>query len=359
MWPFSKKIETREASYPYEGLILNAIVAQANGGIVTSAGLGALEVACGLWSRAFAGCTVEASERIQQAVTPSVLSLIARNLIAKGEDVHSIYVEDGQLELIPCGSWSVTGGWHEETWIYRTNLIGPSENVSSFTPSDAVVHCRYSVDSQRPWLGVGPLNWGSLTTTLAANLENRLGQESNTPVGQLLPIPLDSPPNEDGTPSPLDQLRKDIGNLRGQAVLLETTSAGFGEGRQASPQSDWATKRLGANIPTSSVELRRDVFESILSQCGIPPGLASGEGSSQGQRESFRQFIFSSVEPIAKIIEAELSKKLEDDIKLNFSNTYAADIAARSSAFKKLVESGMSIEKAAGISGLLTLEGVT
>ena len=89
----------------------------------------------------------------------------------------------------------------------------------------------------------------------------------------------------------------------------------------------------------------------------FPVGLFESQGSSQGAREAWRQFVYGSIQPLAKMVSEELSKKLETDVSLNFTELYAHDLAARATGFKKLVESGMSLDRAAGLSGLLALEG--
>ena len=99
---------------------------------------------------------------------------------------------------------------------------------------------------------------------------------------------------------------------------------------------------------------------AILGACGVPVGLFESQGSSsQGAREAWRQFVYGSVQPLAKMVSEELSKKLETEVSLNFSELYAHDIAARATeVLRKLVESGMSLDRAAGLSGLTRLGGI-
>ena len=95
---------------------------------------------------------------------------------------------------------------------------------------------------------------------------------------------------------------------------------------------------------------------AILGACGVPVGLFESQGSSQGAREAWRQFVYGSVQPLAKVVTEELSKKLETEVSLNFTELQAHDLAARAGSFKKMVESRMSLDRAAGLSGLLALE---
>ena len=44
----------------------------------------------------------------------------------------------------------------------------------------------------------------------------------------------------------------------------------------------------------------------ILSMHGVNPTLVSTNSTGQGLRESFRQFLFSTIRPVARLIEMEL-----------------------------------------------------
>ena len=86
---------------------------------------------------------------VRDALTADVLSLIARNLIRRGESLFLIEVNNAGLALRPAGSWDVRGGWDPSDWWYRLDLFGPSGNVTRFVPADAVLHFKYAVDPAR------------------------------------------------------------------------------------------------------------------------------------------------------------------------------------------------------------------
>ena len=73
-------------------------------------------------------------------------------------------------------------------------------------------------------------------------------------------------------------------------------------------------------------------------------------------RESWRRFVMGSVESVARLVEAELSAKLESPVKLSFEGLWAHDLAGRAQAFKGMVAAGMSLERAVAISGLASME---
>ncbi len=348
MWWMKPKVEDRQSGgIPFSDAITEAIVAAAGGtGPADPTAIAAVEAAAGLYARCLAGAAVTDSTG---SVTPPVLGLIGRDLIRRGESLHLIRVRAGQVKLLPAGSWDVRGPWDEEDWFYRLDLFGPSGNSTRFVSGHQVVHARYAVDPARPWLGVSPLQWARATGTLAANLEQRLGEEAGGRVAHLLPIPQDGGDGSDD--DPLKMLKKDIALAKGSTVLAETTSTGWGEGRMSAPQRDWRPSRIGANPPEVLPTLRRDVFEAVLGACGVPVSLfTDADGTSQ--RESFRRFLTTAVQPMGAMIAEELTIKLETPIVINFDHLYAHDLVGRSSAFGKLVAGGVTVDKALVIAGL-------
>ena len=287
-------------------------------------------------------------------MTPEVLGTIGRDLIRRGESVWYIDTDAGALALRPVGSWDVRGPWRVEDWYYRVDLFGPSGNVTNFVRSAAVLHFRYAIDQARPWVGLSPLQWAAKTGRLAANLELRLGDEASTSSGFLLPIPQDG--GDDGDDDPLAGLKADIRNLRGRHALVETTSAGWGEGRSSAPQSDYVPRRLGANPPATLPTLRDGASMSILDACGVPRALAeSADGTAA--REGWRRFVMGSVEPIARGVADELAAKLDlPGLTFDFRSLWAHDLAGRASSFKALVAGGVNVNEALTISGLLADE---
>ena len=344
-----RPVEVRE-SQPFTDAVTQAVYQLAAG---TNTGdpsaLAALEAAAGLYARCFASAKIEAEPYAQAALRPSVRALIARDLIRRGESLHLLDVDAGTVELLPVGSWDVRGGWRERSWWYRLDTFGPSGNLTHFVPAAAAVHVRYAVDPSRPWLGISPLGWARATGTLAANLEQRLAEEAGAVVAHVVPVPQDGGDGEDE--DPLRELKADVAKARGGSMLVETTAAGWGEGKASAPQADWMPRRLGANPPAVLQTLRADVYAAVLGACGVPPDLTV-VSTAQGQREAFRRFLTTGLEPLGVLVAAELSDKLATPIAFDFSQTYAHDLAGRASAFQKLIASGMATTEALAISGL-------
>lgn len=299
---------------------------------------GAVEIAASYYARAFAVASVEPAGARTAALTPAVLSSIARRLVTSGEAVHVIDVDGGAVRLSEASSWNVTGG-ARGPWRYQCTTTGPSTTETRWVPADQVVHCRYATSHVEPWRGVSPLTLAGNTGRLAVALESALRDEAGGPVGNLIPLPVDAggeTNDPDHAADPFAALKTMINRLRGRAGLVETTSAGYGEGRAAAPSEDWRPRRLGANPPAAMVELRRAVEESVLSVCGIPPGLARAEGGES--RESYRRWYTASVLPLAALVQHECAVKLDvPNLSLTFGSLAAADVASRARAWRSLV----------------------
>lgn len=85
------------------------------------------------------------------------------------------------------------------------------------------------------------------STRLMAETERSLADEAGGPLAQLLAVSRDGGDGSDD--DPLAELKADIRAARGKALLVETTAAGWGEGRTAAPPGDWRSSRFGPMPP--------------------------------------------------------------------------------------------------------------
>ena len=348
-WPWQRKPEDRAS---YTDSIVNAVLAAVSGNTASAGSTAALEAAAGAVARAFAAATVEgASPAIMGALTPDVLSLIGRNLIRAGDSVHMIETGPDGLKLCPVGTWVIQGDADPATWWIRADLFGPTGNSVRVVPHSAVVHVRYAVDPCRPWQGVSPLAWAETAATLLAGAETALTRDMSAAGAYLIPQPPTRAAGDDDDSDPLAGLKSALLSAKGKSVFVETSQSSYGGDHRDRPREDWEQKRLGPNPPESLVSLHGAAAEAVLSAVGLDPVLAGFRGGDGTMaREAYRRFERLVVQPLGRIVEAELRLKLDSPgLMLKFDSLRASDFAGAARAYKAMVEAGVSPEAAAAI----------
>ena len=345
----------------YTEFRVSAAMADAGGAAVRGAAFGAVEIGASMYARAFAAAEVEPAGARTASLSPALLASVARRLITGGEWLASIEVEGGAVELREASSWDVRGGPGPDGWRYTVTTSGPSASTTETIPAAGVVHARYATRPGEPWRGRPPLSFAEDSRALAAALELRLGQELAGPVGQLIALPLDAG-GADGEAgegagegeAATSTLRRELAGLGGRLALVETVASGWGEGRSAAPASDWTVRRLGADPPAALGLLRAAVESTVLGLLGIPPSLQDSGADGTAQRESYRRWLHGSVQPLARLVEHELSAKLEVDARLSFRRLEAGDVAGRARAWRGFVgkEAAMDDGEARRLAGL-------
>ena len=349
MFNFLKREKRQDIPDSYTDAVVRAVEASVTGKVqVDALQTAAAEICAGLWSRAFASATVEPATLATRAVTPDVLSMIGRSLIASGESCFELRIEGGALRACPVSSFAITGGMDPTGWIYELTIPGPSRSTVKRVRSEAVMHFRYGVSPREPWRGVSPLRRASETSTLLGNMERRLREETGGVVGHVIPTPSANPNDE------YSDLKGDLKALAGNFALVPSmTDGGWSDpGRGNSPKSDWAVQRLGANPPQTIDMLRSNAALHVLAACGVPLTLLE-KADGTAMREAWRQFLHGSVAPVARCVEQELADKLNVRVGLNFDSLFASDLSGRARAFQSMVGGGMDIEKAAALAGLM------
>jgi len=318
-----KRTEDRSS---YTDLITQAILLQATAEEALS---GALEIAAGYVSRAFASATPHGRDAyLFDAV---VLSEIGRELIELGETAWRI----GDGELVQLAGYQIL-----DTGVYQAS--------GQPIPQSSVLHIRYNTDIHT-MRGISPLNRAGGLNTLLTRIEQAMGYEAGSTVGYLVSIP------SGGQAAATAQLKADIARMKGEIALVETTSGGWDAGRGNAPRRDYLPQRLGADIPETSVQIYQYAVQLALVACGVPPELADSRTDGTGQRESWRRFLFGTLVPLSKLVTAFAARRgLE--VTLDFEDLMASDIAGRARAFGSLVQGGMDIEEAAILTGLVTVE---
>ena len=338
----------KRADSSYTDALVAAITANA-GGQTTAfpTATSSLEACAGLVGRAFASAEVIGPDYAMDALSPDVMALIGRSLIRRGEILFDIDVINGMLRLTPAASHDVNGYPYKSSWTYRLNLAGPQLQITRDNVSaDRVIHIMYASDPETPWRGQGPLQVAQLAGRLSAETSAALADISSGPRGSFLPMP-----GTDGKDATLDLLKGDIKRASGSMLTVESMSAAWKDG--TAPPADWVQKRFGPSPDEGLIKLMDRASREVYAACGLNPGLFTTEGET-ATREAWRQALFGVIQPLGKLVQAELRNKLDaPDLALGWSELRASDLQARARSFKSMVDGGMDVTKAAALSGLL------
>lgn len=343
-----KRKQEQRQDQGFTDAFISAALAGATGEAAKAA-TAAREVCAGLYERAFASARVEPDTPETRALTVECLGMIGRSFVQSGEALFYIDADptDGTVTLEPSNTWDVRGSMNPATWRYRANFAGPDTHVTRMLAGASVLHFKYAVEPIRPWRGVGPLALADTTTRIEQGISKQLADESGRSSGYVGTVPV-GVSDESYT-----LLKTKIPTLRGQMALLE--SGGTWDSTQQGNRPGMDVTRIGADPPASVLNIWQFATSLVLAACGVPIELLQlADGT--GNRESWRRFIFSTIKPTGRRVEAELSDKLDMDVKLNFDELAAADISGRARAFQSMVGGGMALEKAANLSGLMEPE---
>ena len=270
------------------------------------------------------------------------LEILGRELLRRGNAVFSI--EDDRLK--PAASWDIRGGDDPRRWAYRLTFAGPVSTRTAVLPASRVCHFRVNTLPASPHLGRSPFTIALATARTAWKAERAAASEMDVPTSRILPI--------GGTVAQVKEsaLAVESGIKAGKRFHIvpqpqDTLAGGVATSRQ------WQSVEVKPDPSTGFNGLRSGAAMDLLAACGIPPGLLTASTDGTAQRESYRRFLHTVVLPWGRIVEGELSMKFGGDVRLDFSGLMASDLSGRARAFASMVNAGLSLERAAALSGLV------
>ena len=337
MWPFREArggAVTRDATE----IAISALAARAAGKDARPETLAALEIAASYVGRAFASAVVSGPEAAR-FLTREAMAMIGRSLVLRGE---LVMLPEGSA-LVPASTFDIRGGPND--WAYRCDFAGPSSSVSRFLPAQSVLHFRINADPSQPWKGQAAHSLATATAATAANAEASATGEARIAISRLIPVASTLTPGQrdDTTTTLADELK------RGGYFALSLIGARPGAGERMSRLS---VKPVQPDPSEGHLALRRSAALELIEAAGVPAVLADPRAEAQGQREGFRRFVHATIEPMARIVEAELTAKAGLPCALIFASLFAAHLAGRGRALKQMVESGVALVDALDTVGL-------
>lgn len=332
-WPWQRR-RTEQRASGYTDLLVQAALRRATGGGRDPSLTAAVQTAAGIWARAMAAAVVAPANMATAAVTPAVLHCIGRDLVLCGESLWQFGAMPARL-MRP-SDFDLVGGADPRTWRYRLTFNGPTRDATATASAADVVHVRLNETAAEPWRGCSPILAAGSTSGTLAGLEAALKAEAEHTSGYVLP----SAGAEGMDDTEFDELKADLKALRGGTRIVPTLAGRPGDPAARPGDTDWKPQRIGANPPGTVVDLRSAVAIGVLAAAGIPPVLGAERADATGLREGLRQFFHTTLQPVARIVAAELSRVLEADVSLDLSGLAASDVQGRARAFRALIGNG-------------------
>ena len=301
-----------EITGDYTDQRLAATYSQVTGAVI-SGGIAAVEAVAGRVASMLSVARVSGGPRAAQALTPTVLAMIGRSLIERGESLHAVKVSrTGSLFLVPAQeTWTVYGGEDPEDWVIDATLTGAETVWQYVAPRPAWLHIIRDASPGYPWRGVSALQRAPITNALASAAEDALFREAQMPTKALIPMPQGN--IDKGT------LRNDIQNRAYQVAFPETTAGGFGSGRTSAPTTDWNPKRLLPMPDAGLVQASSDAQARVVAALGAHPALIGGGTRNGGvDREAVKQFRMFLMKPIARLLEENALRAFGERITLSW-----------------------------------------
>ena len=285
-WVGLSERATLKVTGDYTEQQFDALFSQVTGAVI-SGGIAAVEAVAGRVASMLSVAHVEGGRRAEQALTPTVLAMIGRQLIQRGESLHAVKVRrEGSIYLCPAQElWTVYGGEDPEEWVVDATLSGAQTVYQHVAPRSGWLHIIRDATPGYPWRGVSGLQRAQVTNAMAAAAEDALLREAQQPVKQLIPLP------QGMAQATKDTLRDSLIDRVTKLALPETTAGGYGAGRTSAPTTDWKPYRLQPMPDAALVQAASDAQARVVAALGAHPALiGGGGGTGTVDREAVKQF---------------------------------------------------------------------
>ena len=327
----------------------DAAFAQVTGAVI-SGGIAAVEAVAGRVAAMLSVARVSGGKLAEQALTPTVLAMIGRQLIERGESLHAVKVRrGGSIYLCPAQDlWTVYGGEDPEEWIVDATLAGAQTVHQHVAPRAGWLHIIRGATPGYPWRGVSGLQRAQVTNAMAVAAEDAILREAQQPVKQLVPLP------QGLSQATKDTLRDNLMDRLSHFALPETTAGGFGAGRTSSPTTDWKPYRLQPMPHDALVQAASDAQARVVSALGAHPALiGGGSGTGTVDREAVKQFRHFLMHPIARLVEENCIRAFGERITISWPSSVDA-MLVKARAADTLSKMGVDPQEALQIARLTT-----
>ena len=282
------------------------------------------QTAAALMSRSFVSAEVRG--RHSFLFTPERLATMAQELVLQGQTI-----------------WRLNG---DLIWVRQAHVISRGPNRGSYSingkPCDTrkILHVRLNIN-MIDGMGRSDLGMALAMQSFIRNLEGHVFKEATGAHGYV--IPTEQWSNE--------KLQTGLKKLGGKRMMVDSDTKNFmGSPVSSHARDEWNQRRLGFDAPENVRLWYESMHSTALSIMGVPPALYSPDADASAMREAWRLYIFTVVDPMAKILEGA-AKRCNLEIDLNFDRLMASDVANRARAYGSLVDAGMDEAQAERVTG--------
>jgi len=277
-----------------------------------------------LWENAFATADVEGTDVLDRRS----MAMLGRALALRGE---AVFLLDGG-GLVPCSDWDLS----TRNGIPRAYRVSVSEAGGGRTTTALaaeVLHVRVASDPVAPWSGQSPLRRAAISANLLHELEAALRDVfRDAPLGTtVIPLP-------DSSPEDMAEMRAAFKGRRGASLIVEGVAAATAAGMN--PQIDKRPDSVSPDLSRSMTAETLQAARAAISQSfGILPALHNHAATGPVIREAQRHLVGYTLNPLAKIVAEEATRKLGTTISIDMETPLQSyDTGGRARALSGIVK---------------------
>jgi len=277
-----------------------------------------------LWEGAFATADVEGTDLLDRRS----MAMLGRALALRGEFVGII---DGD-GIIPASDWDLS----TRNGIPRAYRVSVSEAGGGRTTTalaQEVLHVRVASDPVAPWSGQSPLRRSAISANLLHELEAALRDVfRDAPLGtNIVPLP-------DSSPADMAEMRAAFKGRRGASLIVEGVAQATAAGMN--PQIDKRPDSVSPDLSRSMTAETLQAARAAISQAyGVLPALHNHAATGPVIREAQRHLVGYTLNPLAKIVAEEASRKLGGVVSIDMETPLQSyDTGGRARALSGIVK---------------------
>ncbi|WP_323783428.1 hypothetical protein [Thalassovita sp.] len=269
-------------------------------------------------------------------VDPATLAAMGRDLLLRGQTCWHIRADGSDLRLDHVAYWDELAGGK-----FHLHIAHPNSTETRKALADEVLKLTINADPATPWQGRSPWAMMGLSPALMAEIERAVSNATAYTGKGLLPMP---------STIPEEQQAKAATGLQSSSLAVVSSKADFAH-QTGGHTSEFRRVDLTPDLQKADLNgFTTDLHHRLLTGCGIPPALVTGNGNAGAMREGYRLFALQTILPLARQCLPELTRKIGVQT-VSIDQMMSADVAGRARAVGVLTGAGVPLDKAMKLAG--------